>query len=112
VKRFFCSEQRGPLNQSFAKPLPEISRENGGPATGTFGTEIKGRPKCTRTRHREHWKFIYFINKLYVFARGPWSFDAWARNLTNARCLRICLVYRPNDFDVYQKTTDRLPAAT
>jgi hypothetical protein len=44
VKRFFYSEQKGALNQPFAKPHPEISPENKGPATGTFGMEIKGRP--------------------------------------------------------------------
>jgi hypothetical protein len=47
VKRFFYSEQKGALNQPFAKPHPEISPENRGPATGTFGTEIKGRPYHT-----------------------------------------------------------------
>lgn len=45
MKRFFYSEQKGALNQPFAKPHPEISPENKGPATGTFGMEIKGRPR-------------------------------------------------------------------
>ena len=40
MKRFFYSEQKGALNQPFAKPHPEISPENRGPATGTFGTQI------------------------------------------------------------------------
>jgi hypothetical protein len=40
----FCAEQKSLFNQCIAMLHPEISREYGGLPTGTFGTEIKGRP--------------------------------------------------------------------
>jgi hypothetical protein len=46
VTTTFYAEQKSPLNQCVAMLYPEISRENGGLPTGTFGTEIKGRPIC------------------------------------------------------------------
>ena len=38
------AEQKSPLNQCVVMLYHEISWENGGLPTGTFGTEIKGRP--------------------------------------------------------------------
>jgi hypothetical protein len=47
VRIAFYIEQKGSLNQCVAMLYPEISRENRDLPTGTFGTEIKGRPMKT-----------------------------------------------------------------
>ena len=44
MRTTFYAEQKSLLNQCVATLYPEMSRENRGLPTGTFGTEIKGRP--------------------------------------------------------------------
>ena len=47
----FLAQQKSPLNQCVVMLYPEISRENGGLPTGTFGTEIKVTPSCRPNRN-------------------------------------------------------------